>query len=220
VCFEETTELDATANVDSYLWSTGETTPTITIDQGGTYIVEVFTDNCTGSDTVLVLEGQHYDLDYAIDACPNASVALTIPFSGTAYQWETGGTGQTEIVTGPGHYVFIVWDDLGCAHQDTITIIPLDAGATIYSPNAFTPDGDGINDQFIMQGFGEEEVKIEIFDRWGERLYETNSMYEPWDGKYQGILVKPDVYVYRLEYNAHCAPNEKTTVFGHVTVVR
>ncbi|MCB0778549.1 MAG: PKD domain-containing protein, partial [Flavobacteriales bacterium] len=146
VCFGESTMLDATSNVDSYLWSTGETTSTITVNAAGTYIVEVFTANCTGSDTVEVVAGQQYDLGYSIEACPYETVALTIPFNGTAYQWGTGGTAQTELVTGPGDYDFTVWDALGCAHEDTITIVPLDADARIFAPNAFTPDGDGVND--------------------------------------------------------------------------
>lgn len=221
VCYGDSAVLDATtAEADTYLWSTGEDTPTIIVAQGGIYTVEVFNDHCMGSDTVEVLEGQLLDLAFSVDACPNANTALTIPYNGTAYEWQNGSTDQTTIEVGAGNYGFTVWDDLGCAHRDTATIVPLDAEAQIYAPNAFSPDGDGVNDVFLLKGYGEEVSKVEIFNRWGELIYTGNSLAQPWDGRYKGELVKQDVYVYKLEYNDYCQTSEKTTVFGHVTVVR
>lgn len=220
ICYGETAVLDATANVDGYLWSTGETTPTITVDAGGIYYVDVYTGTCFGSDTVEVLAGQLLDLGYSFEACPKAVLTLTVPYQGTAYQWSTGGNGQSEQVVGAGEYVFTVWDDLGCPHVDTITVIPLDPDARLFAPNAFTPDGDGLNDEFVITGYGVQDAELMIFDRWGEQIYSTTAPFKPWDGRYNGQPVKNDVYVYRLEYNAECETTETTTVFGHVTVVR
>ena len=120
---------------------------------------------------------------------------------------------------GDGTYVFTVIDFLGCPHTDTVIVHPLDSDATLFAPNAFTPDGDGINDVFAVTGFGEERTELLIFDRWGEQLYATTDLSKPWDGTYSGALVKQDVYVYRLKYNAHCDQGNEKLVYGHVSVL-
>ncbi|HQV51865.1 MAG: PKD domain-containing protein [Flavobacteriales bacterium] len=220
ICFGETTVLDATSNVDSYVWSTGETTPTITVDHGGIFVVNVYTGTCFGQDSVEVFEGLLLDLTDSLNACPHAEVVLSVPMAGTAYQWETGSTSRTETVYGAGVYPYTVWDDLNCPHMDTITVIALDPDALLFAPNAFTPDGDGKNDTFIITGYGEGTTELLIFDRWGEKVYETGSPIKPWDGTYKGTPVKNDMYVYRLEYNAECARSEQATKLGHIMVVR
>ncbi len=220
ICLGETTVLDATADVDTYSWNTGETTPTITVAEGGIYFVEVVAGTCTGRDTVEVLQAVEFDLSDSLIACPRAEVLLSIPIEGTAYQWVMGGTNRTQLVYGEGAYPFTVWDELNCPHLDTITVLPKDPDAFLFAPNAFTPDDDGRNDTFIITGYGEGITELLIFNRWGEKIYETGSPIRPWDGTFKGTPVKNDVYVYRLEYNAECTPTEQVTKLGHVMVVR
>ena len=131
-----------------------------------------------------------------------------------------GGTNRTQLVYGEGAYPFTVWDELNCPHLDTITVLPKDPDAFLFAPNAFTPDDDGRNDTFIITGYGEGITELLIFNRWGEKIYETGSPIRPWDGTFKGTPVKNDVYVYRLEYNAECTPTEQVTKLGHVMVVR
>lgn len=220
LCFGTTVVLDGTSpGVTDYLWSTGETTPQITIDEGGTYFVEVFTPLCQGTDTVNVVEGTDPELSFELVACPSEPIWLTVPMAGQSYAWSTGGDEQTEYVIGDGVYVFSVIDFLGCPHTDTATVKPLTVDAQLFAPNAFTPDGDGVNDVFAIAGYGEEAINLMIFDRWGEHLYTTTDLSKPWDGVYNGGLVKTDVYVYKLTYNSHCDLNNEKTVIGHVSVL-
>jgi gliding motility-associated-like protein len=72
--------------------------------------------------------------------------------------------------------------------------------ATIFIPNTFTPNGDGLNDVFIPVGKSIASIRLMIFDRWGEALYETTDMEMGWDGTYRGEVVKNDMYVWRLTY--------------------
>ena len=220
LCLDQSIVLDATSNVDMYLWSTGETTPSITVSAGGTYIVDVFTSTCTGSDTVEVVAAVEMDLSYSFDACPNSSNTLTVPYDGTAYLWGTGGTEQSEVVVGTGAFGFTVWDDLGCPHLDTVSITPLDPDARLFAPNAFTPNGDGVNDRFFITGYGAVDVELDIFNRWGQALYSVTTLDLGWDGTYNGEPVEQEVYVYRLRYTSFCPDGGTTEVLGHVTVVR
>ncbi len=92
----------------------------------------------------------------------------------------------------------------------------------LYVPNAFTPDGDGVNDEFgpVVQGADESEYSFEVYDRWGELLFDTNDPNERWDGTVNsGSPKKSDVYIWRVvtENRYTGADIERT---GEVTIVR
>ncbi|MEO8067088.1 MAG: PKD domain-containing protein [Flavobacteriales bacterium] len=222
ICPGLTTTILASGATGDYLWSNGYTTDSIVVAAAGSYWVVVSDGLCTGSDTVDVIEAPEFDLSYGFDACPGTPITLTVPFQGTSYLWETGETEQSVYFLFPGgdttDYDFEVWDALGCVHDDSVTVTPMDSQPHLFAPNAFTPDGDGINDEFVITGFGENEVELLIFNRWGEQIFSTTSLTDPWNGVYNG-QIKQDVYVYKLKYNGECT-NDETSLIGHVTVVR
>lgn len=87
-------------------------------------------------------------------------------------------------------------------------------------PNAFTPNGDKVNDTFCLQGWDvcNAEFKIVIFDRWGERVFESTNPNFCWDGIYKGQLLSSDVYVYSViaKYKDNTEVNKK----GNITLIR
>ncbi|MBK8497239.1 MAG: PKD domain-containing protein [Flavobacteriales bacterium] len=202
-----------------YLWSTGSTDPSIIVDEPGTYTVTVSDSLCDGTASVDVIDGPVHALYDSLEACPKASVELMIPIQGLSYHWATGATTRHERVVGPGIYVYDLIDLYGCPHTDSLKVIGLDSIPQLYAPNAFTPDGDGVNDTFLISGFGEKAMSMTVFNRWGERLWESTRLTEPWDGKYGGGVVQDGVYVYLLKYVGVCDPEEREMI-GHVTVVR
>lgn len=222
ICPGEVATLDGTFSQGgvTYLWSTGQPMPVINVWAPGPYILTVSTANCSGTDTVDVVEAPLLELGSRLSACPEEDLALTVPIEGQSYAWSTGATDRTAFVVGPGTYTFTVVSLLGCTYTDTITVDPLDGDARLFAPNAFTPDGDGLNDVWSVTGYGEKEVDLIVFNRWGEQVYRTSSLQRPWDGTYNGQPVKQDVYVYVMKYNAVCKEAEFTTARGHVSVLR
>jgi gliding motility-associated-like protein len=222
ICPGEVATLDGTSSQGgaTYLWSTGQPMPVIQVWDPGQYVLTVSTANCTGTDTVDVVEAPELELSSRFSACPDERLVLTVPIDGQSYAWSTGGTARDENVVGPGTYVFTVVSQQGCTYVDTITVDPLDGDARIFAPNAFTPDGDGINDVWTVTGYGEQEVELMVFNRWGERIFTANNLMTPWDGTYNGQPVKQDVYVYVMKYNAQCQQEVFTTARGHVSVLR
>ena len=80
--------------------------------------------------------------------------------------------------------------------QDSVTVYP---PLHVYIPNAFTPNGDGINDSFGMIGEGYLYYDLEIFDRWGNIMRKGRFRDDTaWDGTYRGKLVPSDMYIYRI----------------------
>jgi gliding motility-associated-like protein len=137
-----------------------------------------------------------------IDATFNATAAAwTWYFSDESSKIRTGKN-ISRIFTDAGEYaaVLIVTSDHGC--RDTI-VKPILVGEDfgLYVPDAFTPNGDGLNDIFTAKGVGVAKFSMNIFDRWGELLYSTNSIENGWDGKFHsrgGETVKQDVYVWKI----------------------
>ena len=68
----------------------------------------------------------------------------------------------------------------------------------MYIPNTFTPNGDELNDQFKAICGELSAFSMLIFNKWGQLLYETDDVNKPWDGKYEGKIVKEGSYVYKI----------------------
>ncbi|MBK7381857.1 MAG: PKD domain-containing protein [Flavobacteriales bacterium] len=219
ICPDDVAELNILADAVSYLWSTGETTPAITVDVPGTYTVTVSDGLCIGTASVDVIAAPRHQLYDSLFACPRTWVDLRVPIDGLAFSWVTGGNERVERVWGEGLYTYDMIDLWGCPYSDSLKVIALDSMPQIFAPNAFTPNGDGRNDTFRISGFGENKVSMMIFDRWGEQLWANEGMDPYWDGQYQGKVVKDGVYVYLLKYTGTCR-NEEVETIGHVTVLR
>ena len=89
-------------------------------------------------------------------------------------------------------------------------------------PNIFTPNGDGTNDIYKLAGKNDpcfDAMQINIYNRWGEKIFKTNSLNEPWDGSYNnGDYFCPDgVYTWQVKYRCKSEVYEKR---GHVTLLR
>lgn len=89
----------------------------------------------------------------------------------------------------------------------------------IYLPNAFIPDNDGLNDVFGPVASNLRYFELQVFNRWGEMIFETTDLNKGWDGTYKGIEVQPGVYTYTLIYRFQ-GEQENKTVYGHVTLIR
>jgi gliding motility-associated-like protein len=85
-------------------------------------------------------------------------------------------------------------------------------------PNLFSPNADGINDVFYVYGNNVREVSLKIFNRWGEKVFETSHIYEGWDGTYKNAPQPPDVFTYIVEFTF--LDNQKLQKQGTLTLIR
>jgi gliding motility-associated-like protein len=121
-------------------------------------------------------------------------------------------------------YTVYVTNVYGCKGEDNIIIKAFCANTQLYIPNAFTPDGDGINDILTIQGTGIAKIKsFRIFNRWGELLFEKlnfnpNDPAYSWDGKIRGQVGPPDVFVYIAE--VICENGTSYMYKGNVSVLK
>lgn len=103
--------------------------------------------------------------------------------------------------------------------ESVSNIVELTRGVDLYIPNAFTPNNDGINDNFSIMGDGIDELEVHIFNRFGEIIFTSNSLDSKWDGTYQSLPVPNGVYVYKVKA-INKIKNKWVEKDGHVTVMR
>lgn len=122
----------------------------------------------------------------------------------------------------PGTYdiTLTAFNDAGCPHDTTFTLI-INGIFTLYVPNAFTPNADGINDYFKSEGdmLNPDHFEFRIFNRWGELMWYTQDFMDAWDGNYMGTKVPIGVYTWKIKAK-DLYTDEIHELRGSVTVIR
>jgi gliding motility-associated-like protein len=132
----------------------------------------------------------------------------------------TGILVYPEGVTGTYPITLIVTSPLGCSDTATLNVevVP---DVILYTPNAFTPDNDEHNQQWLyyIEGIDFENFQIEIFNRWGEIIWLSKDANEKWDGRYNGKLVQSGTYIWRIYYKDKDSDGRKFHT-GYINVLR
>lgn len=163
----------------------------------------------------------------------NAHYFSNLSEGATNFTWNFGD-GSTSSERSPFHeynkpgiydVILIASNENGCINEHQIkSAATVAEGGKILIPNAFTPGGggnilsSGMNDYFTPIYEGVTEFHMQIFNRWGELLFETHSSEPGWDGTYRGLLCKQDVYVYKIK--AKFVDGETIEKIGDVTLIR
>ena len=143
------------------------------------------------------------------------------------YHWDFGdgntSTDQnpqhTYVMTGNYVVTLTVTNEAGCIDVTTEKLdfrIP----SEVFIPNTFTPNSDGLNDEWLISISYLEEFELYVFDRWGQLVFKTDDLYDRWEGSYhnEGKALKSDRYVYKILYKEYQG-NEKELI-GSVTLLK
>jgi gliding motility-associated-like protein len=145
-------------------------------------------------------------------------VSANIPiYNNTGYQADTKSTNYLFDKAGTYAIALVVKNTLGCV-DTAIKSIRVEPDFNIYMPNSFTPNEDDRNETFHAKGTGIKTFKLNIFNRWGELVFESNDITKGWDGSFKGQPCQSDVYVWKLRAtDVNGKPRELN---GHVTLYR
>lgn len=203
----------------------------------GNYLVNaVFKDsnNCVNSSSLVV---QMYEKPLAdfefVPLKPLAALDWVSFFNAssgsaqTAWTWFFGNNSKDSLSGKNTSYLFeqpgafpvamIVKNQWGCSDTMVKSLV-IEDEFSLYVPNAFTPDGDGLNDVFQPKGTGITQYSLVIVDRWGEQLFSTTDFFTPWDGSFKGKPCKTDVYIWKI--TARGSAGKTKQLQGHVTLYK
>jgi gliding motility-associated-like protein len=234
---------------DDFLWDFGDATqsseqnPQHTYTIPNTYNVALIARG-PGGDSIVIKTGiitvrplprANFFVTPLTLVLPQATVTLTdLSFDATQWKWRISDEFNNPIFTStqpspqfafqnPGEYSvqLIVENQFGC--KDTAErsrLVNVIRDGKINVPNAFTPNGDGINERFrpVLSGVLSQDYVFMVFNRWGEKLFETNDINGSWDGMFNGQPSQTDVYVWVVE--GLLEGNIKFTRSGNVTLLR
>ncbi|MGQ0827993.1 MAG: FG-GAP-like repeat-containing protein [Bacteroidota bacterium] len=231
ICIGDNVILTGSGGND-YIWiNNGATTNPITETPlvTTTYTLVTAVGTCTDTVTYIVI----------VDSLPIPIVTGTATISygnstpltasgGGTYTWTPSDgltcancANPTATPTATTQYCVTIKNPEGCFDSACVTVtIDLKCGdeGELYVPNGFSPNNDGQNDVLYIRGGGVTGVYWAIFDRWGEKVFETSDQKYGWDGTYKGKQLDPAVFVYYLRVN--CYSGEEIIQKGNVAIIR
>jgi gliding motility-associated-like protein len=182
-------------SVGGGVWASAPATVSVTVSRGG----------CTARDSVALALAPLPDvaLPDSVGGCRNTVFAVPANGNATAWTWSTGATGpQTLVLFTPGLELIWVEGALdGCTARDTARLYePVDCACRPLAPNAFTPNGDGLNERFGLLNTEAcprpETFSLSVRTRWGEPVFETTAWGTFWDGTFRGRPAEAGAYVW------------------------
>jgi len=219
LCEGITKTLDASNPSSVYIWQNGSGGSSFTVNTAGLYYVAVNMNNCIKRDSIVI--GYTYkpafDLGKDTFICQGHQIILTPKLTGSFnYVWQDGSNNSTYTVNQPGSYQLTASNNCG-SFTDKIVI---DKGTCLLlMPNAFTPNNDGLNDLFRVKypGFI-KSFKMTVYNRWGEKIFETTNALTGWNGKYKGLDQPMGNYIWIISYTDIDGRSE--TLKGNVILIR
>jgi len=208
------------ADFDSFLWSTGDTSKQINVNQSGTYILVAY-NSCRQeerSDTIEVKMNQFPDLKWINDTsiCSVQPIVLTAFTPSATYKWNDGSEASTMAISDPGNY-YVDISYLNCIKRFDVNVSDCEL---IVMPNVISVDGNDINeDMKPIEYRGVVQSKLSIFNRWGQEIYfTTEPVIRPWKGNAYSKNSPPGVYFWLLEYTNYRQVNK--VLKGSITLFR
>ena len=181
---ENTTILLQINQEGEYLWNDNSTNNNLTVTKSGTYwLIFMDTLTCENSDTIIISSKFKPAFTLGNDSllCEGEDLLLKIGIENVEFLWHDETTENEFYITEEGDYWCTVTNVCGSL-TDTISITYEYCGE-IYIPNIITPNNDGINDAFRIKGIEGEPWRLQIFNRWGKLVFETDDYKNNWRGK-------------------------------------
>ena len=219
LCENEMLQLNAYNNNAGYLWQDGSNASGYLVKSAGTYFVTVNLNTCTESDTITITYKAlpFFTLGKDSFLCTGQQYVLK-PFINTNANllWQNGSSAPSITVMKDGIYFLTATNECG-SYTDSVIIT---AGfCDIIMPSGFTPNGDGINDVFkVKYPFPVKKFDMAIFDRFGEKVFETNDITNGWDGTWKGAAALQNTYVWIISFTD--VNNKQQQLKGIVTLLR
>jgi gliding motility-associated-like protein len=206
--------------------------PQICFNTAGNYTVGLIATNAYGVDTLIISNFINVaDTPSVVKAFGDTLIKIghTTPISATGattYYWtpDNGSVAcstcsntiaQPTVTT---QYIVIGYNSQYCYRQDTITVSVDDVCDDFFVPNVFSPNGDGLNESVNVHGLCISTFNLQMYNRWGEKVFETSDKTVGWDGTFKGKPMDTGVFMYKV--NGVTLDGKLFLIKGNVTLLR
>lgn len=197
ICEGSSIMLNATNNNAQYTWQDGSNTPGYLVNNAGQYIVTVNMADCITKDTINIYYTAlpSFTLGNDFFLCKGLVYTLSPAMNTTVnYHWQDGSTLPTLTLNTDGVYTLTATNNCGSL-TDSITITT--GICQLQMPTAFSPNNDGNNDIFrIKYPFPVKQFNMAIYNRWGQKIFESSDIYKGWNGSYKGTPASTGTYIW------------------------
>lgn len=188
----------------AYLWQDSSSNQGLEADTSGLYWVEVSKGGCSARDsirvTIMVQQNIGKDTLMCIEDAVDIPLHAQVP-AGASALWSTGETTSSIVAQDSGLY-WVQVSYANCSVSDSVYIHEEYCDCTVLFSSAFSPNGDGVNDRFGPVADGAcpvTDYRMEIYNRWGQRVFVSFNADETWDGTINGKPADAGTYMYRVQ---------------------
>lgn len=231
ICYGDSIQITAINNGYDISWSNGQTGETVWLKPTETTVVTGTATNpeCgSATDEITVIVYDLPDIAASNDTTIGAGGEIMLwaaSTNATIFSWSPSvlnciTSNCSEIFDVPDRataYVVTVTDHNGCKNTDTI-FVDINGIMDVFVPNVFSPNGDGSNDYLVVYGPHLFDFTLEIYDRWGKRVFQTKDQKESWDGTFNNEILSPQTFVYML--TGETVLGETIKIEGNVTIIK
>lgn len=231
ICIGDSVQVTAVNNGYGITWSLGQSGETVYLGPDTTTLVYVVANNpsCgTATDSILVIVNDLPFIDAGNDTLIGIGGEVTMwAYSpgNVTYTWspevdecvEENCSIVYDVPDQATVYVVTATDANGCVNHDTI-FVDINGYMDVFVPNIFSPNGDGWNDVLEIKGPRLFNYKIEIYDRWGKRVFASEEQKDFWDGTLNGSELTPQTFVYML--SGETVLGERIVMEGNVSIIK
>lgn len=204
--------------------------PVICYNVPGDYTVSIAVTNAYGKDSTVKTKYIHVvdtpNTQGLRDTCIRFGKSVQLyGIQALYYSWSPSASLSCSLCPDPiasptvtTKYVVTGYNSKKCKYNDTLQVCIMDDCGDMYVPNAFSPNLDGVNDVLYVRGKCLANFTFQIFNRWGEKVFETGNQLMGWDGTFNGELMNTGVFVYRLQGTT--VSGDSFSMKGNVTLIR
>jgi gliding motility-associated-like protein len=210
------------------LWESGSNKPTLTVKKTGKYIAQVARLGCIFTDEINATFATPPQFSLGIDTliCDSEPYILSVNVPNSTFLWSDSSTLNTLSVNKNGDYWVQVKTKDGCRVSDSVSITTKKCPTfKPFIPNAFSPNDDTQNEEikpFFQSDFPIKSYIFQIFTRWGNPVFTSVDMNQGWNGRVEGKVMVPDVYVYyvKVTYLNLKGQEREAVIGGDFTLIR
>ncbi|MFZ6050685.1 T9SS type B sorting domain-containing protein [Halocola ammonii] len=226
LCEGDTAIIEATGEEGSINWSDGSSGQTLQVNNPGVYNATLTAPSgCVTSKSIEIdpLLTPVLSLRDTVK-CQGDDAVITIQSYNSDVFWPEFSENNTALISQPGIYEVIGSNSCGTT-SGFVNVEDEDCDCSVFVPNAFSPDSDGINEVFKpIFSCTPQEYQLKIFDRWGQLVFQTAEFQKSWNGSGSAgsdYFAPNGVYTYQIEYDNPKRPAEDLQVLtGHLTLIR